>query len=85
MEVKIEIILTPNEYQELEKKCNKARKKIAMNGEFFGVGVDKLLEACTPKNIIKSYQESFSSEGTLDDFVRDLFYECLSKTSEGIR
>lgn len=77
MKVKIEIILDPEEYQDLEKKCNNARESIIANGKNFGIKCDGLLEACTPERILETFKESFESEDTLDDIIRDLIYESL--------
>lgn len=77
MDIKIEIILTTEEFQELKKKCDDARDCIVANGRISGVKIDGLLEACTPDKILQRFKESFESEMTLDDAVKELIYESL--------
>lgn len=77
MDIKIEIILTTEEFQELKKKCDDARDCIVANGKISGVKIDGLLEACTPDKILERFKESFENEDTLDDIIRDLIYESL--------
>ena len=77
MKVKIEIILTTDEYLELKRKCDDARESIIANSKNFGIKCDGLLEACTPERILETFKESFESEDTLDDIIRDLIYESL--------
>lgn len=77
MDIKIEIILTPDEFQELKRKCDDARESIIANSKNFGIKCDGLLEACTPERVLERFKESFESEDTLDDIIRDLIYESL--------
>ncbi len=77
MKVKIEIILTTDEYLELKKKCDDARDSIIANSKITGVKCDGLIEACTPERILKGFKESFESEMTLDDLIKELIYESL--------
>ena len=77
MDIKIEIILTTDEYLELKKKCDDARDCIVANGRISGKKCDGLLEACTPDRILERFKESFESEMTLDDAVKELIYESL--------
>jgi len=64
-------------FQELKKKCDDARDCIVANGKISGVKIDGLLEACTPDRILERFKESFESEMTLEDIIRDLIYESL--------
>lgn len=77
MKVEIKIILNADEYLELKKECDNARDCIVANGRISGVKIDGLLEACTPDRILERFKESFESEMTLDDIIRDLIYESL--------
>lgn len=77
MKIKIEIILTTDEYLELKRKCDDARDSIIANSKNFGTKCAGLLEACTPEKILETFKESFESEDTLDDIIRDLIYESL--------
>lgn len=77
MDIKITIILTPDEYLELKKKCDDARDSIIANSKNFGINCAGLLEACTPERILEEFKESFESEMTLDDLVKELIYESL--------
>ena len=77
MKVEIKIILNTDEYLELKKECDNARDCIIANGRISGVKIDGLLEACTPEKILKRFEESFESENTLEDIIRDLIYESL--------
>ena len=62
---------------ELKKECDNARDCIVANGKISGVKIDGLLEACTPDRILERFKESFESEMTLDDAVKELIYESL--------
>lgn len=77
MKVEIKIILNTDEYLELKKECDNARDCIVANGRISGVKIDGLLEACTPDKILERFKESFESEMTLEDIIRDLIYESL--------
>lgn len=77
MKVEIKIILNADEYLELKKECDNARDCIVANGKISGIKIDGLLEACTPDKILERFKESFESEMTLDDAVRELIYESL--------
>lgn len=77
MKVEIKIILNTDEYLELKKECDNARDCIVANGKISGVKIDGLLEACTPDRILERFKESFESEMTLDDAVKELIYESL--------
>jgi len=77
MKVEIKIILNADEYLELKKECDNARDCIVANGRISGVKIDGLLEACTPDKILERFKESFESEMTLDDAVKELIYESL--------
>ena len=77
MKVEIKIILNADEYLELKKECDNARDCIVANGRISGVKIDGLLEACTPDRILERFKESFESEMTLDDAVKELIYESL--------
>lgn len=77
MKVEIKIILNADEYLELKKECDNARDCIVANGKISGVKIDGLLEACTPDRILERFKESFESEMTLEDIIRDLIYESL--------
>ena len=77
MKVEIKIILNADEYLELKKDCDNARDCIVANGRISGVKIDGLLEACTPDKILERFKESFESEMTLEDIIRDLIYESL--------
>ena len=77
MKVEIKIILNADEYLELKKECDNARDCIVANGRISGVKIDGLLEACTPDKILERFKESFESEMTLEDIIRDLIYESL--------
>lgn len=77
MKVEIKIILNADEYLELKKECDNARDCIVANGRISGVKIDGLLEACTPDRILERFKESFESEMTLEDIIRDLIYESL--------
>ncbi|MEE3490799.1 MAG: hypothetical protein VZR10_08020 [Methanobrevibacter sp.] len=77
MKVEIKIILNADEYLELKKECDNARDCIVANGKISGVKIDGLLEACTPDRILERFKESFESEMTLDDAVKELIYESL--------
>ncbi len=77
MKVEIKIILNTDEYLELKKECDNARDCIVANGKISGVKIDGLIEACTPDKILERFKESFESEMTLEDIIRDLIYESL--------
>lgn len=77
MKIEIKIILNTDEYLELKKECDNARDCIVANGKISGVKIDGLLEACTPDRILERFKESFESEMTLDDAVKELIYESL--------
>ena len=77
MKVEIKIILNTDEYLELKKECDNARNCIVANGKISEVKIDGLLEACTPDRILERFKESFESEMTLDDAVKELIYESL--------
>lgn len=77
MKVEIKIILNADEYLELKKECDNARDCIVANGKISGVKIDGLLEACTPDRILERFKESFESEMTLDDAVKELIYESI--------
>lgn len=77
MKIEIKIILNTDEYLELKKQCDNARECIVANGRISGKKCDGLLEACTPERVLERFKESFESEDTLDDIIRDLIYESL--------